>query len=123
MASDVAVIFRYCPYIARNYLRLIRQNWPMHLFPTTNSLDYVIVDLLGPLLKTKAGKRFILVISDWFTKLTIVLPLKRSNARHVPRALSSYWVFKYGAPKGVLLDKGPQFASKLYKNPSTSLTF
>lgn len=88
----------------------------MSLFPSKQPLESVGVDLLGPFLKTKTGNRFILVMADRFTELTQVVPLKRTTGLDVPKVFASHWVFKYGAPKEVLSDNGPQFAIKLYQN-------
>lgn len=116
MAADIAATVRSCPHCANNRLLLIRNKQKMRLFPATKPLEQVSVDLLGPLPRTRAGHRFILVIADRFTKLTQVVPLRRSTGLDVAKAFASHWVIKYGAPKEVLSDNGPQFASKLYQN-------
>lgn len=55
----------------------------MRLIPVKQPLESVSVDLLCPLLKTKAGNRFILVIDDRFMKLTKVVSLKHTTGIHV----------------------------------------
>ena len=49
------------------------------------------VDILGPLLPTKHGHRFILVMIDAFTKWTEAVPLKKHTARDVATAILHQW--------------------------------
>lgn len=88
----------------------------MCFVPVKQTLDSGDVDLLRPLPKTKYGNRFILVMADRCTKLTQVVPPKRTTSLGVAKSFSSYCVFKYGAPKEVLSDNVPPIESKLYQN-------
>ena len=56
-----------------------------------------------------------LVISDRFTKLTQVVPLKRISAYDVAVAFVEHWVFKYGAPATLLSDNGSQFVALFFR--------
>ena len=78
----------------------------MKLFPATAPLDSVAIDILGPLPKSSRGFIFMLLISDRFTKLTQVVPLKHITAYDVAVAFVEHWVFKYGAPATLLSDNG-----------------
>lgn len=55
-------------------------------------------------------------MDDQFDKLTQVVPLKHTTSLDVAKSFVSHWVFAYGAPRDVLSDNVPQFASKLYQN-------
>lgn len=80
----------------------------MSLFPAKQPLEYFSVDLLGPLPKSKADNRFILVITDGFTKQRKVIQLKRTTTGlDVPKAVASHRLLKYGAPKEVLSGNVP----------------
>lgn len=116
MYADIATNVRFCPHCTRNRLGLIRRQKPMRLFPARQPLESVAIDLLGPLPKTKARDRFIIVMGDRFTKLPQVVPLKRTTGLYVTKAFVLHWVFKYCAPKEVLSDKGLQMASRIYQN-------
>ena len=80
MAADVISTVRSCPNCAKNRIHLIKNSNPMKLFPATAPLESMAMDLLGPLQKSKAENRFILVMTDLFTKLTQVVPLRRITA-------------------------------------------
>ena len=52
----------------------------LRMFPPTRPLKSLAIDILGLLPKTRAGKRFLLVITDRFTKLTQVVALRTTTA-------------------------------------------
>ena len=112
MASDIMFTVRTCPHCAKNRVRLIKHSNPMKLFAATTPLESVAMDLLGPLPPSKRGHRFILVMTDRFSKLTQVVAMKKTTAAMVAAEFCLHWVYKYGAPKETLTDNGPQFASK-----------
>lgn len=85
----------------------------MWLLPANQSLESVVIDLLGRWLKRKAGNLFMLVMTNRFTKLPKVVPLKRKTGLNVAKGFALHWVFKYAAPKVVLSENGLQFARKL----------
>ena len=53
---------------------------PLRIFPATRPLESLAIDILGPLSKTTKCHRFLLVISDRFSKLTQVVPLRNIGA-------------------------------------------
>ena len=115
MAADIAVTVRECEHCAKNRVRLLKQANKMRLFPATTPLECVAIDILGPLPKSKDGYRFLLVITDRFTKLTHAFPLKRIRADDVAVKFVDEWIFKYGAPKELVSDNGSQFVSLLFQ--------
>jgi len=74
----------------------------------------IAVDLYGPLALTAAGHRFILVITDRFTKLVRALPMDGITAVDCASAVLDYWVAAYGPPDRLLSDGGPQFTSHFW---------
>ena len=87
----------------------------MKLFPATKPLEYVAMDILGPLPNTKHGRRFILVITDRFTKLAKTESLRTITSLSVAKAFRQCWVFNYGIPKVLLTDNGSQFTSGFFR--------
>lgn len=81
------------------------------------------VNLLVPLPQTKSGNLIIVIISDRFTTVTQVVPQKRTAGIDVAKAFALHCVFKYGEPKEVLFDNGPQFANKVCYNTSRIFVF
>ena len=102
--------------------RLLNQSNELRLFPATTPLKCVAIDIHGTLPKSKDGYRFILVITDRFTKLTHALPLKGIKTDAVASMFVDEWVFNYGAPKELLSDNGSQFVSLLFQQVCQLLT-
>ena len=115
MAADVMNEVRNCSGCAKNRLRLRRHLNRLKLFPATRPLEDVAIDILGPLPRTKHGKEYILVITDRFSKLVAAVPMSVVNAFTVAVAFCEAWVFKYGPPRSLLSDNGPQFAARLFQ--------
>ena len=86
----------------------------MRLFPAKAPLEFVSIDLLGELIRTKRGNWYLLVIVDRFSKLVRTVPMKRITAIEVAKAFVNRWVFVYGQPLTMLSDNGPQFAARLF---------
>ena len=99
-----------------NRVKLRKHLNRLRLFPATRPLESLAIDILGLLPKTKAGKRFLLVITDRFTKLTQVVALRTVTAYTVAVAFCEAWVFKYGVLRSLLSDNGPQFNAKFFQS-------
>ena len=74
------------------------------------------VDILGPLPKSEAGNRFILVISDCFTRWTEAIPLPNQESETVARAFVNEYVSRFGVPLQIHSDRGTNFTSKLFED-------
>ena len=73
----------------------------------------VAVDQVGPLHKTPRGNKWILVVSDHFSRWQDALPLPEATAPTVATALDER-VFSYlGLPEQLHSDQGAQFESQL----------
>ena len=58
LASDVAATVRGCRTLAMNWVKLGKHLNRLRLFPAMRPLESLAIDILGPLPKTKTGKRF-----------------------------------------------------------------
>jgi len=113
MVADVYDNAANCRTCAKGRVGGRRRTNPLRLFPATEPLSDVCLDLLGPLPKTAAGNRYILVLVDRFSTLTRVAPLPREDAEAVVSAFYDTWVASYGPPDTLLTDNGPQLTSTL----------
>lgn len=69
MAIDVYQTVKECDSGLRNR-GTIREHRPyMKLFQAAGPLEFIIVDFLGPLPKTKRGNEHVMVIKDRFSKM------------------------------------------------------
>jgi transposase InsO family protein len=115
MVSDVYQVVAQCDQCLQERLALRRPQGDMTLFPAHEPLDYVAIDILGPLPRTKKGNQYLLVIADRFSKLVRTVPLSRITAAIVAWAFMEQWVYLYGPPRLLLSDNGRQFTSAFFK--------
>ncbi|GKV50663.1 hypothetical protein SLEP1_g57362 [Rubroshorea leprosula] len=67
------------------------------------------VDLLGPFIKGKGGCTFLVVAVDYFTKWIEAKPLSTTTERKIEDFLFNSILCKFGIPKRIIADNGPQF--------------
>ncbi|GFV02815.1 histone-lysine N-methyltransferase SETMAR [Trichonephila clavipes] len=69
--------------------------------------EIVTLDLLGPYPASRLERyRFILVITDLFTKWSELIPLRKALAQARAKALFENYISRYGAPIGLFGKKG-----------------
>jgi len=90
--TDIYKNITKCTTCAQNRLSLRRLTPLLTLFPATEPLTDLSVDISGPIPATKAGNRFILVIPDHFSKLTKCVALRRITAISPASAMIDAWV-------------------------------
>lgn len=110
-----------CHQCARNRLRLHTNTNSLKLFPTKEPLQSLGIDLLGPLTKTKHRNQFLLVTTGCFSKLTSVVPLRRTDAYTVSVSLTVLWVRHHGPSGSLISDNVAHFAANFFQNVSTLL--
>jgi len=114
MVTDIFNVITKCTTCAQNRLALRRHTSPLTLFPPTEPLTDLSVDIFGPIPASKSGNRFILVITDRFSKLTKCVALRKITAMSVASAIIDAWVSCYGPSDRLLSDQGPQFMSNFF---------
>jgi transposase InsO family protein len=73
------------------------------------------IDLFGPLHVSTQGKKFVMVMTDAFTKYVELAALPDKTAESVAEALMSCWFTRYTVPKEILSDNGREFCNNLMK--------
>lgn len=79
-------------------------------------MERVAREFMGPLAETEAGNKYIIVISDYFSKCTETYPLKNIEAQTVAEVLVEQCFCKFGVPEIIHSDQGRQYESRLFKN-------
>ena len=74
--------------------------------------ERVHADLFKPGAVSAAGHKYVLVITDAFSKLAELVPLKEKEAGTVARAIVDTWICRYSTPKVLVTDRGREFCSK-----------
>src|SRR4051812_43512266 len=60
------------------------------------------------------GHRFILAITDYFSKWAKVIPLREVKATDVVKFIKHHVIYRCGVPRCIVHDNGPQFISTVF---------
>jgi len=88
---------------------------PGHLHPTTSSWPFEMwgMDVVGPISSPSSkGHQFILAITEYFSKWAEVIPLNEIKTSDMIKFIKHHVVYRFGVPRQIIHDNGPQFVSK-----------
>eukprot|EP00742_Colponemidia_sp_Colp-10_P010829 GILJ01011943.1.p1 GENE.GILJ01011943.1~~GILJ01011943.1.p1 ORF type:complete len:1522 (-),score=171.97 GILJ01011943.1:111-4676(-) len=85
----------------------------MQPISVSEPFEIVAIDVLGPLPRTKSGKRYVVVCTDHFTKWPEAFAVRTADAPTIAQLLVDEWISRYGAMQKLLSDRGSIFLSKL----------
>ena len=81
----------------------------------------VHMDLFGPLKTTSSGKKYILCITDAFSKYAELVAIPDKEATTVASALFSRWLCRHGLPLEIVSDNGTEFCNQVIEKLLTLL--
>jgi hypothetical protein len=82
----------------------------------TRPNERVHADLFGPIIDQDKSSKFILGLTDAFTKMIRLVAIPNKEARTVAMAIWRDWMTIYGIPTTIFTDQGKEFTSKLQHN-------
>jgi len=74
---------------------------------------WIHADLFGPMITVDSNKKFVLCITDAFTKYAVVTAIASKDAEMVADAIYKDWFSKFGIPAQIHMDGGKEFVNKL----------
>ena len=74
----------------------------------------IAMDIVGPLERSRAGNRYILVICDYATRYPEAFPLRNTKARQIANCLIQLFS-RVGVPREILTDQGTNFSSRFLR--------
>ncbi|GFU86968.1 transposon Ty3-I Gag-Pol polyprotein [Trichonephila clavipes] len=110
-------IFEYVSTCARSQKFNYKNALPSgRLIPIVSNYpnEIVTLDLLGPYPASRPERyRFLLVITDHFTKWSELIPLRKASAQTIANALFENYISRYGAPISLISDNGPNLYQRV----------
>ncbi len=88
---------------------------PLKQYVVGLPLERIAMDLVGPFPLTAGGNKYILVLSDYFTKWTEAYALPNMEAETCARKLVDEFICRFGCPVELHTDQGRQFEGKLFQ--------
>jgi transposase InsO family protein len=75
----------------------------------------ISIDFKGPMVRSKSGNTYILVVVDNFSKLVLIHPMKSAEAKRTIKFLHDEVFMKFSVPDKIISDNGPAFKSNEFK--------
>ena len=111
-SNDIAEYCRSCPECQLSARSKRGLKAPLISLPIIDTpFSRIAMDVVGPLERSRAGYRYILVICDYATRYPEAFPLRNTKARQVANSLLQLFS-RMGVPKEILTDQGTNFTSK-----------
>ncbi|UYV74973.1 hypothetical protein LAZ67_12001943 [Cordylochernes scorpioides] len=73
------------------------------------------IDFVGPLPSTKRRRKWIIVLTDYYTKYAETKAVSEATVKEVSTFLIEHIILRHGAPRFLISDRGSQFTSNLMK--------
>ena len=115
LQSDVRSYIAGCETCSKRKEPIPTKRAPMQIVRSGYPMERLAIDILGELPQTNKGNKYILVISDYFTKWTEALPMPNMEACTVAKILVEDILCRFGIPQKIHSDQGRQFESKLFQ--------
>ena len=110
LKSDCEEIYKSCTACQLNTI-VKRGFHPQQSHSSSNPMDSVAIDLIGPLETTREGYKYILVVVDIFSRFTWLSSLKSKAAQEVAQNLFTIFI-NFGHPKVLISDNGTEFINE-----------
>jgi len=115
MKSDIRLYVQSCPVCEADKKPPKRPRAPMGHIAAGAPWDVLALDFVGPFPITDRGNRYILVMTDHFTKYVEVLAVPNQSAEECARRLVDEVISRWGAPLSIHTDQGTSFQGRLFQ--------
>jgi len=112
-SADVAAKLKKCENCMLYHRAKPPRQTPLHPFTAGEPLEVVATDITGKHPKTLRGNKYIVTITDIFSKWSEAILVRNHTASVVAKVLINNVFAQFGAPKRLLSDQGPEFESQL----------
>jgi hypothetical protein len=89
---------------------------PPRKYLSSEAFERLGIDICGPFPITERGNKYLLVVSDYFTKWLEAIPIENQEAKTIVDALIRDVISRFGVPRELHSDQGANFTSRLMQN-------
>lgn len=114
LERDVEEKIKHCKRCTCAKRPYLPERAPLVNTVTSRPLEVVFMDFVG-LEVSKGGYKYVLVITDHFTKYAAAFPTRNQEAQTVARILVEQYFTQYGIPERINTDQGASFQGKLMR--------
>ena len=116
MREDINIWVSKCDVCARNKQPNQNPRGSMGDMRTGAPMNRIAADLIGPLPETLRGNKFILVVTDHFSKWAEAFPVQNKSASTCANFVAKEIVSRFGCPLTIHTDQGGCFESDIFKS-------
>lgn len=111
LSDDVQQYVKKCWICASLKRGPLQEKAPLKPHNPTTPWEVVAIDIMGPYTKTTKNNRFVFVITDLFSRWVEAYATAKTESSDVIQILEEEVFTRFGYPKAILSDNGPQFTS------------
>lgn len=111
--SDIEMYVKECRQCQQRNPQQPRQHAPLGTITASYPFEKVSWDIMGPLPTTSAGNKYILVVTDIFSKWTEAFAIHSTDSATLATILFDEVICRYGVPTVLHSDQGANLTSKL----------
>ncbi len=115
LKEDVVLYIRGCDVCGADKVPQRKPKAPMGHLSSGAPWDTLAIDYIGPLPKTARGNKYILVMTDHFTKYVEVVAVPNQEAEDCAMWIINHFVARWGTPLSIHTDQGRTFESHVFK--------
>ena len=98
------------------YVKQTKSHWKFLDFTRLiGNRDCLATDYLGPLPMTPRGNRYILLLTDHFSKYVEVIPVPNMTAEVCAARILNEYISRWGCPLAIHSDQGRTYESQIFK--------
>jgi hypothetical protein len=113
LSKNVENYVKNCPICQINKSGGKHPKAPLEPIFAFHPFQKLVIDITGPLRITKRGNRYIIVVTDLFTKFCITMAVPNFDAETTAKFIFERICCEYGFPEIIMSDQGPNFESAL----------
>ena len=114
--QDVRNIVQQCERCQKRTNPVPTQHAPVGTIESNHPFEKLSWDIMGPLPAAASGCRYVLVVTDLFTKWVEAFPLKSTDSVTLARVLVDEVICRYGVPHYLHSDQGANFVSAVIQS-------
>ena len=116
MADDIKFWIKVCEQCQMRKRPGVTPQAPLKLYQSGYCNERVQMDICGPVNESRHGNRYLLVLTDRFSKYTKAYPLPNKETKTVAETVVTRWIHEYGEPEQIHTDQGGEFESFLMRD-------
>ena len=113
--EDVTLWCSTCAECSSRKGPVTRQKARLGKYVVGAPLERVAVDVMGPLVRSTKGNRYLLVVMDYFSKWPEAYALPNQEAKTVATVIVNEFVCRFGVPLELHSDQGTNFESAVFQ--------